>query len=594
MDRDDQVNILLVDDQPGRLLSYEAILGVLGHRIVKASSGNAALAELMRDEFAVILLDVAMPGLDGFETAALIHQHPRHEKTPIVFVTAFHVTDLDRLKGYELGAIDYVYVPVVPEILRSKVAVLIDLYRKERELVRLNRSLGVANAELAAANALLEAEKTSELEALNATLARANEELGKANASLTEEVAERTRLEQTLKDADRRKDEFIAMLAHELRNPLAPIVNGLELMQLKEIADPELAWSRDVIGRQVKHLARLVEDLLDVSRITQGKIKLKKERIELEHVLARAIETSRPLIEAGRHRLLVRSPERPVPIEGDATRLAQIVGNLLSNAAKYTHEGGRIELETEIVPGPPGTGEVVIRVRDDGVGIPPEMLPRLFELFSQVERTIERSQGGLGIGLALVRRLVELHGGHVSVASEGAGRGSEFVVHLPILAGAPALGPADLLGGEGGAAQGRAKAVQRVLVVDDNVDSAESLSLILRASGYLVRAAHSGFEALDLCPQFSPQAIVLDLGMAGLDGCQTAERIRAEPWGRDIRLIALTGWSQGEARDRTRRAGFDAHLVKPVDLPELFRHLRAGERESRDAIPERGVSSSQA
>src|SRR5688572_22158285 len=273
MDHDDLVNLLLVDDQPARLLSYEAILGDLGHRIVKAASGNEALSALMRDEFAVILLDVAMPGIDGFETAALIHQHPRHEKTPIVFVTAFHVTDLDRLKGYELGAIDYVYVPVVPEILRSKVAVLIDLYRKERELVRLNRSLGLANAELAAANALLEAEKTRELESLNATLARANHDLARANASLKEEIGERTRLEETLKEADRRKDEFIAMLAHELRNPLAPIVNGLELMRLKDFEDPELVWSRDVIGRQVKHLSRLVEDLLDVSRITQGKIK---------------------------------------------------------------------------------------------------------------------------------------------------------------------------------------------------------------------------------------------------------------------------------------------------------------------------------
>src|SRR5919202_925242 len=295
MNSEDKVNILLVDDQPARLMSYDAILGVLGQNLVHARSGTEALQRLMENDYAAILLDVNMPGMDGFETAAMIHQHPRFEKTPIIFVTAVHVTDLDQLKGYQLGAVDYVYVPVVPEILRGKVQVLVELYRQRRELERLNKSL-------AEANAALQAEKARELEALNATLAQANAELAQANRTLQAEIAERVRAQEALEAADRRKDDFLAMLSHELRNPLAAIQGSIELMQRKKVEDPQLVWVRDVVTRQNRHLSRLIDDLLDVSRITRGKLTLHTEPVELREVLEHALETVRPLIEARRHR----------------------------------------------------------------------------------------------------------------------------------------------------------------------------------------------------------------------------------------------------------------------------------------------------
>src|SRR6202049_1151685 len=267
-DMTEKVNILLVDDQPARLLTYQSVLSELGQNLVAVRSGAEALEKLMQQEFAVVLLDVSMPDMDGFETAELIHDHPRFERTPIIFVTGVHVSELDRLKGYRLGAVDYVSVPVVPEILRGKVAVLVELYCKRRELRELNRTLAQANDKLAAANVTLQAEKTRELEVLNATLQRANAELERANRSLHSEVGERSRAERALQAADRNKDEFLAVLAHELRNPLAPILNAVRLMRMRP-AEEQFKWSQDVIQRQVTHLTRLVDELLDVSRITR-------------------------------------------------------------------------------------------------------------------------------------------------------------------------------------------------------------------------------------------------------------------------------------------------------------------------------------
>src|SRR5689334_8715923 len=289
-----KVNVLLVDDQPQRLLTYETILSELGQNLVCARSGLEALEKLMKDEFAVVLLDVSMPDMDGFEAASLIHEHPRFEKTPIIFVTGVHVTELDRLKGYKLGAVDYVYIPVVPEILRSKVSVLVELHLQRRELQTLNRSLEEANRRLELANTNLQEEKTRELESLNQTLKRANADLEHTNRVLQSEVSERARAEAALKEADRHKDEFLAVLAHELRNPLAPIRNAVEIMRRSPLADPQLAWSRDVIERQVKHLTRLVDDLLDVSRITRGNINLSREPVSVSTIIARAIETIQP------------------------------------------------------------------------------------------------------------------------------------------------------------------------------------------------------------------------------------------------------------------------------------------------------------
>ncbi len=568
-----KVNILLVDDQPSRLLSYEAILGGLGQNLVTASSGLEALDRLMRDEFAVILLDVSMPGMDGFETAAMIHQHPRFERTPIIFVTAFHVTDLDRLKGYELGAVDYVYVPVVPAILRSKVAVLVELYLKRRELQALNAVLEQANGELAAANSTLQAEKAHELERLNATLEEANAELELANGTLQAEVVARERLDLALREADRKKDEFLAMLAHELRNPLAPIQNAVQLMDLSGLDDPQLVWCREVIERQLRHLTRLVEDLLDVSRITEGKINVEREPVGLPAVVSRAIETCRPLIDARRHELIVEMPGEPVRVMGDLTRLSQVVGNLLNNAAKYTENGGRIRV-TVASEG----DEAVIRVLDTGVGIPADMLPKVFELFTQVERTLDRAQGGLGIGLALVRRLVDIHGGTVVAHSDGRGKGSEFVVRLPLLQAANS--PPEPAGHHASPAGDATP--HRIVVADDNEDAAASLAMLLRRSGSYVETAADGAEAVETAERVRPDIVFLDVGMPRLDGYEAARRIRAEPWGRDVALIALTGWGQEGVRSRTRAAGFDAHLVKPVDFARVTEVL-AGLR--RPAAP---------
>ncbi len=565
------VNILLVDDHPARLTSYEAILEDLGHNLVRASSGREALEKLMAADYAVILLDVNMPEMDGFETASLIHEHPRFERTPIIFVTAVNVSELDRLKGYKVGAVDYVHVPVMPEILCGKVSVLVELHLKRRELQSLNSQLQQANAELAEANAELKAEKTRELAQYSRDLERANAELAAANLALRDEIAERARIEQRLKEADRHKDEFIAMLAHELRNPLAPIRNAVEIMQRKALEDAQLVWTREVIERQLASLSRLVDDLLDVSRITRGKINVAREPLELGAVIAGAVETVQPLLAEKQHHLEVDVPDTTVSLEGDLTRLTQAIGNVLANAAKYTDNGGRITLAARR-----DGAWVEIRVHDSGIGIPPDQLPRIFELFTQVERADERGRGGLGIGLALVRRLVELHGGSVSAASEGPGRGSEFTVRLPRRPGparsatrpraAPANGSA---AGEGAAGTGATPVCRRILIVDDNRDALESLAALMEMAGHRVRTAPDGELALAVARDFRPDIILLDLGLPKVDGYEVARRIRGEPWGKEVVLVALTGWGQETDRRRTRETGFDSHLVKPIDLEVL-------------------------
>jgi signal transduction histidine kinase len=585
----EKVNVLLVDDQPARLLTYETILSELGQNLVRAGSGLEALDKLMKDEFAVVLLDVSMPDMDGFEAATLIHQHPRFEKTPIIFVTGVHISELDRLKGYKVGAVDYVSIPVVPEILRSKVTVLIELYTKRRELQELNRTLAQANERLAAANTTLQAEKTRELETLNRVLQRANQELESANRSLQTEVAERARIELALKEADRHKDEFLAMLAHELRNPLAPIHNAVQLMHRQSLTDPKLTWSRDIIGRQLAHLTRLVDDLLDVSRITRGKINLSKEVIELETLLTRTVETVQPLIDDRGHTLAVEAPNGILAVLGDPTRLVQALGNVLGNAAKYTERGGRITL-TAAKSG----SEVLIRVRDNGIGIPAELMPMIFNLFTQLDRTSGPSQSGLGIGLALVQRLVEMHGGSVAARSEGLGKGSEFLIRLPLFireqveSGQP-IQQLSALEQSMTNVEGPTRTQRRILVADDNNDALESLATLLQLSGHEVYTAANGAIALESAEQHRPEVALLDIGMPKLDGYEVARRIRAQPWGQRITLVALTGWGQDSDRRRSQEAGFDSHLVKPLDLDKLTELLAAlpvaGSAATRGASP---------
>ena len=563
MNGEDRVSVLLVDDQPARLLSYEAILGTLGLDLVRAQSGTEALARLMEREFAAILLDVNMPDIDGFETAALIHRHPRFEKTPIIFVTAVHVTDLDRLKGYQLGAFDYVYVPVVPEILRNKVQVLAELHGQRKKLEK-------ANAELAALNTGLQAEPARELQALNETLERANAELAQRNAELVREVAERKRAQGALQEADRRKNEFLAMLSHELRNPLAAISNAVRLLQISPPADPQAAPARDVLGRQVAHLVRLIDDLLDVSRITSGKITLRSEPVDIRTVVGRAVETAQPLIAARRQQLVVSVPPDPIIVEGDPIRLAQVLAKLLSNAVKYTDEGGRIRVVAKTAPGDHGE-EAAIKVEDSGMGIAPEMLPRIFDLFSQAEHPRD-GQGGLGISLALVRELVALHDGSVEASSAGVGQGAEFAVRLPL---ARALG-AELPERPAVRSSARpARRMRRVLVVDDNRDSAESLAALLGMLGHEVDQAYDGPAALETARTRFPDLVLLDIGMPGMSGHEVARRIRAEPALVGTTLIALTGYGTAEDRHESRAAGFDGHLVKPIDFEALQRIIES-------------------
>ena len=392
----------------------------------------------------------------------------------------------------------------------------------------------------------------------------------------TVDITERKLAEQALIEADRRKDEFLAMLAHELRNPLAPIRNAVQLLRRVGPNESELRWAREVIDRQVEHLARLVDDLLDVARITEGKITLKKERVDLLCIIGRALETSRPLIDARKHRLTVSLPEQPLRLEGDTTRLTQVVANLLHNAAKFTPEGGQIWLAAAA-----DHGQVVLRVRDTGDGIAQDLLPHVFDLFRQADDSLDRSAGGLGIGLTLVRRILELHGGTVEAFSEGEGCGSEFVVRLPAFAdGFEALADTKAAAGDL-----REAACYRVLVVDDNIDSAESMALLLELHGHQLHIAHDGPAALAAARHFRPQVVVLDIGLPGMDGYEVARRLRADALTQNAIVIAMTGYGQSEDRQQSLRAGFDHHLVKPLD-PDVLQaiilsHTPSGSQRSK-------------
>ena len=523
--RPDSVKILVVDDQPAKLLTYDAILSELGEELIRANSASEALEALLKHEIAVVLADVCMPDFDGYELAAMIRQHPRCQKTSIIFVSAVMMAEPDRLRGYQSGAVDYVPVPVVPEILRAKVGIFAELYRKTRALEELNAEL---ERRVAA--------RTAELEATTAAL----------------------------READRRKDEFLAMLAHELRNPLAPIRTAVQLLRLKELPEAHSARARDTIDRQVEHLVILIDDLLDVSRITRGMITLQREPVAASTIVARAIETARPAIDARRHELVLDLADELLTIEGDRTRLVQIIGNILHNATKFMAPGGRIVLRVAREG-----GLAAFTVKDEGIGIPADRIGRVFDLFTQVHGTEDGAQGGLGIGLALVRRLVEMHGGTVHAASEGAGRGSTFCVRLPLATAAPAVAEPAL----GHPVRSGANDDISVLIVDDNVDSAESLSRLLQMLGYRTRTGNDGLEAVRLAASFRPQVALLDIGLPGMTGYEVAQRIRADPSNADMLLIAASGYGHEHDRERSRIAGFDHHFVKPIDPAAIARLL---------------------
>jgi signal transduction histidine kinase/DNA-binding response OmpR family regulator len=710
----DRANILVVDDLPENLLVYRSVLEELGQNVITAQSGPEALKHLLQHDFAVILLDVNMTEMDGFETAALIRKRKRSALTPIIFVTAY-VDELRTVQGYAHGAVDYIPSPVVPEVLRAKVKVFVELFRMHEQVKRQAaervalaeerakreaaeeatlRSSFLAEAARVLANSLdpeatlhsmarlvvpfladlsiacladdkrrpgrtewvwidtprgtdtalfaanlsfsavlaeaiervlasgkpeileqldhalvareavepavngsssslprlpLESAVILPLNARSKTLGALALAFGPSgrrhhapDLSLADELAGRAGmalhnalLVRDIQEADRRKDEFLAMLAHELRNPLAPIRNAVHVMRLLGPTDPELQRARDLIERQVRHLTRMVDDLLDVSRITRGKIRLELEPVDVAAAVAVAVETSRPMIDSRKHELTVSMPRQPLQVRADLARLAQILANLLNNAAKYTPERGQIYLTVERQG-----QEAVFRVRDTGSGIPREMLPHIFDLFTQVDHSLDRAQGGLGIGLTLVRRLVDMHQGSVQATSDGPGRGSEFVVRLPLLpenqtepANTPAADAAIV-----------PAAHRRVLVVDDNVDSAVSLALLLQLEGHEVRTAHDGPAALDLAQSFRPEVVFLDIGLPMMDGYEVARRLRQLLPSESFVLAALTGYGHEEDRLRSEQAGFNAHLIKPVD-PAAVHRLLATEPAAVSAKP---------
>ena len=386
------------------------------------------------------------------------------------------------------------------------------------------------------------------------------EERDQARHALEAAITERDRAHLALSDAERRKDEFLATLAHELRNPLAPIRSAVQIMRMAEGDQATTSAARAIIERQLKHLVRLIDDLMDVSRLTRGKLELRKERVDLATVLQIAIEINRPLLESKQQHVTVELPPEPLLVEADTARLAQVFANLLNNGAKYSDAWTDIAIQA-MREG----NQAVVKVRDRGVGVQVDMLERIFDMFTQVERPTPSPHDGLGVGLTLVKRLVELHGGTVSAYSEGPGSGSCFTVRLNLLPTIDADAQPAPSADESPAGPPRA----RILVADDNYDAAQSLALMLGMDGHEVRTASDGLEALRVAEEFRPQLVLLDIGMPKLDGYETARRLRERPWSHATRLFALTGWGQEEDRERARQAGFDRHLVKPVDPDEL-------------------------
>jgi signal transduction histidine kinase len=527
------IRVLLVDDdEDDYLLTRELFAEIPGGRYALdwAATYDAGLEAIGRGAHDVYLLDYRLDGRTGLD---LLREAVRRGcRAPVILQTGAGDQEVD-LEAMRAGAADY-------------------LLKGETDAATLERSVRYA----------LERK-------------RAEDELRKAHEELEDRVRERTaaltEANALLEENDRRKDEFLATLAHELRNPLAPIRNALGVLRLQRRDDPAVEQLGGMMERQVALMARLIDDLLDVSRITRGRVELRKELVDLARVAADALETARPLLQERGHQLETALPEEPVRLEADPARLAQVLANLLNNAAKYTEPGGRIRLAAE-----PRDGELVVRVRDNGIGVRPEMLPKIFNLFQQADRPPDRASDGLGIGLTLVKSLVELHGGRVSAHSAGPGRGSEFVVRLPLPArpgeGRPAARPARAAGGGSG---------RRVLVVEDNADAADSLALLLRATGYEVRVVGDGPAALEAAPGFRPDVVLLDIGLPKMDGYEVARRLRRDPATGDVLLVALSGYGQDEDRRRSHAAGFDAHFVKPVELEKLQALLAGASRPER-------------
>ena len=536
------VNILIVDDEPKNLAVLETILDDPGYRLLRATSGEEALLALMADEFALLVLDVRMPGMSGFEVAQMVKERRKTARIPIIFLTAYYNEDQHILEGYVSGAVDYLNKPVNPAVLRSKVAVFAELHRKGRAVQAANRLL---------------LNEVSERR-------RAEEMLNDLNRTLDRRVRERTSelkaSEARLMDANRRKDEFLATLAHELRNPLAPVRNAVEILKRQADDSQRVDWATTLIDRQINQFSRLIDDLMDVSRINQGRIELRREVITLNEVLADAVETVRPHVEAAGHDLVVLLPDHQLTVDGDRTRLAQAFVNLLHNAVKYTDAGGRIEVGVLVEK-----GDAIVTIRDTGIGIPTDRLESVFDMFSQVESALSRSRGGLGIGLSLTQRLVQMHGGSVKAFSEGAGKGSRFHVQLPLVHEAQRPASSTQAPQPGAPADHSLD----ILIADDNVDAAETLGALLEVLGHRITLAHDGEAAVAEAAKATPDLIILDIGMPKLNGYDACRRIRAQQHARRPLVVALTGWGQEQDIAQSHAAGFDHHLVKPVEAEAL-------------------------
>lgn len=520
------VNFLLVDDLEENLLALEGLLRREGLVLLRAKSGNEALELLLQNDVALALIDVQMPGMNGFELAELMRGIERTRRVPIIFLTAGNTDWRRRFQGYEAGAVDFLQKPIEPDILRSKADVFYELFRQRQEVAQQRDELKVATEQ---------------------------------NLRLLKESRQHT---EALREADRRKDDFLAMLAHELRNPLAPVRNAVEILRLADTVDSSVAHARDVISRQVSHMSRLVDDLLDVARIARNKIQLRQEPCDLAAIVRQTAEDYQPTLTAGNVSLTVDVPDEPLIVMGDAIRLAQVFGNLLHNSGKFTPAGGRVGIS--VVPDQ-ATSTATVTVKDTGIGMEPAVLSRLFEPFTQADQSLDREKGGLGLGLAVVRGLVELHQGTVAVDSAGPGKGSTFTVCLPICRDGIAVAECSPA-----AASPASSLPSRILVIEDYKDAAETLKMLLELLGYVVEVAYDGPSGLKAARTFRPDVIISDLGLPGaMNGYEVARAMRQEAGLSNTYLIALSGYGQQEDRLKSRDAGFNDHLVKPVELDSL-------------------------
>jgi signal transduction histidine kinase len=573
-------DILVVDDDPANLLAIEAALSDLEDaRLIKARSGSEALRQLLEHDFALILLDVHMPEMDGFSTARLIRARPRTRHVPIVFITAYSQSDARVLEGYVLGAVDFLFKPIVPEVLRAKANVFMELQRRASELGEQADQLR-QHERRESMRRLVEERNLWEQEALRRQMEeqrRVAEQLQRKTEELERTVAEREaaqrelrRINAQLEETDRRKDEFLAMLAHELRNPLAPLSYAVGLLEGAE--DPVLCDARERLERQLSHISRLVDDLLDVSRVTSGKIELRLSTMDLRDAVRHAVEVSTPSLEERAHALVVEVPPEPLVVRGDIVRLSQVISNLLNNAARYTPLGGHIAVRAS------KRGEnAIIEVTDDGRGIEPELIDRIFGAFVQGGA----GDGGLGLGLHVVSHLVRLHGGAARAYSDGVGKGSRFEITLPL--SEAELAPAEVER-EPQAETPAAPTRLRIVVIEDQEDVRQMVVVLLERWGHEVIASDTGGEGLRLIAEHDPDVALVDIGLPDMDGYEVAARARAELGAKCPPLIAVTGWGQDSDRRRALEGGFSKHLIKPVrpkDLKSLL--LTIGAERKRDA-----------